>query len=239
VQPIDAGAWVRLARREVTVPAQASIDIPIDVRIPTDARPGDHAGGVIAANAKPDRTVRRGSARVDVVREVGVRLYIRVAGRLSPAAAVTDVQLVHAAPALGVIGGAVRGTLHYRIRNTGNTRLSMTARARITGVPGGRVGRFPERSMPDVLPGATVTVEEPWTSRRALGRLTARVDLTAGEVTDAAAVSAWVVPGPSVGVLVALAGAALALVRRTRRRWRQTPTGSRGDLAATGGSPGP
>lgn len=44
--PDEVGAWIELSRDAVTLPRGGSVEIPFTVRVPADAEPGDHLGGL-------------------------------------------------------------------------------------------------------------------------------------------------------------------------------------------------
>jgi hypothetical protein len=44
--PDEVGAWIDLSRDAITLPRGGSVEIPFTVRVPADAAPGDHLGGI-------------------------------------------------------------------------------------------------------------------------------------------------------------------------------------------------
>lgn len=44
--PDEVGAWIELSRDAITLPRGGSVEIPFTVRVPSDAAPGDHLGGI-------------------------------------------------------------------------------------------------------------------------------------------------------------------------------------------------
>lgn len=212
------GSWFTLGATTATVPGQGRVDVPFELRVPADASPGDHAGGVVAANTVPDAAIARGGTTVAVVREVGVRVYLRVAGGTTPAVRISGLRVGRDTPLIPYVTGHVRLTVRYRVRNVGNVRLAASARLRVTDVTGRTVKRFPPVRVDDLLPGADIPITVAWPSAPPLGRLTAHVDLD-GRVTSASAASAvWVVPWFATALAAALLVGAVRIVVVLRRR---------------------
>lgn len=151
--PVDAGSWVTLAEDGVTLPPGKQAIIPITVSVPIDATPGDHVGAIVASNVavsdNGDGTV------VNVDRRTGTRLYVQVAGPLSPELAVVDLETDYH-HALSPVGGSADVT--FTVENRGNVRLGGTPVVTIAGPFG-----LGERSvtlppLTEVLPGQRVAV---------------------------------------------------------------------------------
>ena len=71
-----------LPQDTITLEARQQATMPITVKVPITARPGDHAGAVLASSQAegtgPDGKV------ITLDRRTGSRVYIRVAGPLTP-----------------------------------------------------------------------------------------------------------------------------------------------------------
>ncbi|QNE76937.1 hypothetical protein F0344_22040 [Streptomyces finlayi] len=199
-RPTGTGAWLRLASREVTVPARTRAEVPFAVTVPSGAAPGDHPGAVLAASGG---------------REVGVRLHLRVSGPTLAALTVEDV----------TVSGQ---TIRYALVNRGNAalvpRLALTAEGLTGAFPARKARTLPV----ELLPGQRVELTEVWPDAPAFDRVTVRLRVTAaggarGEASASAVYVPWV--PLSVGallVLVATGAGACALRRRGRGR-REAP----------------
>ena len=55
----DLGRWVTPMTSQVTVYGSTQVDIPVTVKIPRNATPGDHVGGVVAMNVASSPPRRR------------------------------------------------------------------------------------------------------------------------------------------------------------------------------------
>ena len=212
---VDVGSWVRPVTSQVTVYGRTQVDIPITIRIPENATPGDHVGGVVAMNVEVESRQQGDSFDVGIVRAVGARMYLRVSGPTTPAVAVTGVHLDHDRGLLPW-SGAGKGTVTYTIENTGNVRLSPQAVIRLSGLFGER-GSFDQPDLVDLLPGQRAELQQRVDSIPAFGRLTTSVAVTAeGGVRDEASATTWLVPWPGVLLVVALLGLLAWYLRRRR-----------------------
>lgn len=152
-EPSDVGSWITLPQEHVTVPPRAQVRLPFTLTVPDDARPGDHAGAILASSAArgtgPDGKV------VTLDRRTGARVYLRVAGALRPELGIESVRTTYE-PALNPMGGSADVT--YRIVNRGNVRLAARHSVSIAGPLGiGKRSADPEE-VPELLPGESVTI---------------------------------------------------------------------------------
>jgi hypothetical protein len=152
-EPVDAGSWVTLPQANITVPALASATLPITVSVPPDATPGDHAGAILAASSAEGSGPDGKTITLD--RRTGSRLYVRVAGPVSPALDIEQIQGTYHATL-----NPLRGTLDlaYIVRNTGNVRLAARQRLVVRTPFGLKVGRTTPVDVPELLPGNSVTL---------------------------------------------------------------------------------
>ncbi|MEU5884946.1 DUF916 domain-containing protein [Spirillospora sp. NPDC047279] len=215
-RPRDVGTWTTFKAATYEVKPGKRLDVPFTVTVPHDATPGDHSGGVIAAVTEQVPNAR--GQRVNVDRRVAARVYLRINGPLSPAVQIDDITTAHDTPTLG--SGPL--TVTYRVRNTGNVRV--TAGARITAQgPVGTLGKPVSRTIPELLPGAGYTFTERIPGVAPAGRLTASVKLTPADPGNGSplrpttrAASTWAVPWLPLAATVLLIVAAIALLRRRK-----------------------
>jgi len=195
-----AGAWLRTASDEVTVPGRTRADVPVSFTVPEDALPGDHPGAIVAESGG---------------RSVGVRVRLRVGGPRLAALTVEDVTLT---------GGSV----HYTLVNRGNVVLVPRLSVSADGVSGPLLRRAARPLPVELLPGQRVRLTEPWGDAPALDSVTVRLRVTAAggahdEATASAAYVPWApVTGGALLFLVAVAAGAYGLRRRRAAR-RGTP----------------
>ena len=155
------GLWTKVGSRDVTVPAGRAVDVPFIVNVSKNATPGDHIGGVVVANKQVEAVKQTGGAVLGLRRAVGARIYLRLEGSLVPGAKVEGLRVENTKPELPW-GSPVGTVIKYRIVNVGNVRLTPTAQIRATGLFGRVLRDFPERAMPELLPGEDVEVELKW-----------------------------------------------------------------------------
>lgn len=147
---VGAGSWVRLDRARVLVPARSSVVVPISIGVPADAEPGDHAAGVLASV-----TTRGGKgSSVAVERRAGTRIYLRVAGPISPEVAVEDLRASYGGSWNPFRKGTT--TVSYTLRNTGNLRLDVDSRATASGPFGLLAAGARPPGVSELLPGSSV-----------------------------------------------------------------------------------
>jgi hypothetical protein len=220
--PKDIGTWTDLTPKTYTVQPQTRADIAFTINVPANATPGDHAGGIVASvvGAQTDA----GGQRVDIDRRVASRVYLRVDGPVAPALAVESIQVDYANPA-NPFGGADM-TVTYRVRNTGNIRVSGTAGIRARGPLGLKLGETGDIEVPEMLPGSEITVTRTIPGVFPAGWLTAQVSINPASsqgrlsaVNRGATIAAP--PWALVGVLLLVIAAAAFVVWR-RRRHRHT-----------------
>lgn len=217
-KPTDAGSWVTLPQANITVPALAQAILPIAVAVPAGARPGDHAGAVLASSQAegtgPDGKV------ITLDRRTGSRLYIRVTGPLAPELAVENVHTTYR-PSLNPLSGVVE--VAYRVQNRGNVRLGGTRRLSISGPLGVATKRKRAAKLPELLPGEGFTIHAKFSGVPATGIVSARIrvdplPVDGGSKGTSANKESTTIAAPFT--LLAL-GLAIFLLRRARRSYRQ------------------
>ena len=226
-------SWVSVPSRlsTVSVPASSSsgpgeVVIPLTVRIPDNATPGDRVGGVVASlrtvgtNAKGERVI--------LLQRVGTRLFIRVNGKLAPRLTIADLETGYQGTLNPFGQGQVK--VSYLVRNTGNVDLALGHQAiSVSGLLGitrhaglGGVGLL--------IPGASIdeslVVHGVWPQFLLHTTVSAQPVVVAagnalGSVSGAASTSLWAVPwSPLCLVAVIVLSFVLAYRLRARRTAR-------------------
>ncbi|MFD3717300.1 WxL protein peptidoglycan domain-containing protein [Streptomyces sp. NPDC058674] len=223
-KPKDVGTWVALPAETagtVTVPAKGRKDVPFTVKVPADATPGDHVGGIVVLNTAVEGVQREGGVQVGVKRSVGARLYLRVPGPVSAGLSVEDVRVSRTAPPLPWFHDA-RATIAYSLVNRGNVVIEPEVAVSAEGLFGRRVLDRPARGpKPVLLPGQRMELTEPWPDAPQSDWVTVRVRAGAQTHPDLLSESEAdfiAVPWPAAGALLLLAGAGAALWALRRRR---------------------
>ncbi|MEV6810812.1 DUF916 domain-containing protein [Micromonospora sp. NPDC051296] len=221
----DVGSWTVFAERTYRVPAGERVIVPFQLTVPANASPGDHAGGVVASIAQVQPT--GGGQRVNLDRRVAARIYLRVAGPVRPALQVEAMRIGYDNPLNPFGSGPV--VVSYRLRNTGNTRLTGTGQVRVNAPFGIRLADTAPVAVPELLPGAAITVTEQINGVVPTGRLA--VDVVVDPATPdrmlptvTRTVTTWAMPWVWTAVLLAALGWLLVTRLRARRRRRSTAT---------------
>ena len=151
--PVDIGSWVTFPQDLVTVPPGQQVTMPITIKIPADAAPGDHTGAILASNESVG--IGDTGQAVTLDRRTGTRLYLRVSGPLVQELAVASVDTSYD-HAFNPLSGSAEVT--YRIENRGNTRLGGTASLSIAGPFGLGEKKMALADVPELLPGEDIKV---------------------------------------------------------------------------------
>ncbi|MEU8259059.1 DUF916 domain-containing protein [Micromonospora sp. NPDC048999] len=223
--PTDLGTWIKLPRRSWTVPAGKRLEIPFRLTVPDRATPGDHAAGIIAAVT--ERHTDAQGQQVNLDRRVAARVYLRVDGELAPEVRIEQLETAYRTPGVPFVDG--RLSVRYRVRNTGNVRLTAgDAAVRVRGPLGVTLAEPQRVALPELLPGGEVVLErdvDAWP----MGRLDAVVTvnpITAEGRLPATSRSAgtWAAPWSTIGALLIVAAlVALGWLAWRRRRVLDEP----------------
>lgn len=224
-EPTGGGTWVEVGGLDdgtVPVPAGDTVVLPVTIRVPDDATPGDHPAGITVASSQAD-------GDVTVTYRVGVRLHLRVAGDIESTLAVSVVDTDFRSSWIPFAPGTLQ--VRYRIENTGTVRLGAGTRVDASGVFGIAAATGELVTTDELLPGDAVTdvVEfEVWPVGYVSGAVeTSGLAVGQDEVGDPGAASAdYSRPAISWTGLLVLALLAGAVVRyRSRSATRPGPEG--------------
>jgi len=217
---VDVGTWVKLPIENLNVPPHTQSTFAFQVKIPDGARPGDHAGGIVAVNTAQS-IQQQGSARVAVNKAVGARMYLRVKGTLHPGLDVTHLHVNTSAWSAVPLQGGKGATITYELVNSGNVRIDGTAVLSVRDAWGRTVKRDAPRKLTALLPGQTIKVTERWSHVPALPiRLTPHVAVRAGSLAQTrAGAPSYVIPW----LLLLIVAGAIEGWRRWRRQHHSAP----------------
>jgi hypothetical protein len=214
---------------------RSKVIVPITVRIPGNAPPGDHVGAIIAS--LNSTIVSKNHARVHLIQQVAARAVIRVSGPLYPRLSVTGVRVSYGNRVNPLASGVT--TLQFTVQNTGNVLLGGRESVSVHGLLGSTETRTGVATIPVMLPGgsASEVVKIPGAYPEFVmnGKVTLTPVIVTGQddpgltaYTDQ--IGFWAIPWTPIAIVVVLAAlAAGPLYWRRRRRLRRTA------VTATGG----
>lgn len=213
------GAWTSTEVDTLTLAPGEAQEVEFTLTVPQDARPGDHAGGIITSLVSQEQG---GNLVVD--HRLSSRLAVRVSGPLTTAAQIDEVQIEASS---GLNPFAQRPVMvSYTLTNTGNVRMYGEEQITIRGAFGMTSTTVGPAQTPELLPGDSVrrTLEvEAGTPLRATASLSLQpvgVGIGGGtiaEVTGSA--STWTIPWVGLVVLLLLvAGGVWFWLRRRKQR---------------------
>jgi opacity protein-like surface antigen len=238
--PQDAGKWITLQGIPkdgiVTIPGRTTGAFGIKyvkftAKVPRDASPGDHVGGVVASLKVVGKNKQ--GANVTLDQRIGLRAYFSLSGKLDTTLAIED---LHASyenqwdPR-----GLGKYTVSYWVHNKGNLRMDVSQDVNVKRCiiakilcPAGTLTAHPA-ALENLLPGGRVKVTQVFTDKFGLGRPKAEVVLHAKIVDStyaktkvpdvSASIGFWALPWLLIiEILVVLLLIGLAVWRYERRR---------------------
>jgi hypothetical protein len=205
--------WLSLGESSIRVPAGSSVEIPVTMRVPQDASPGSHFGGVFVS-VEPPRLREIGAG---VGYEVASVISIRISGD------VIDTARVRAFSTDRLVYGDGNISFDAKIENQGNILIRPSGPVTITGMFGGQPQVFMVNdNRAGVFPGTVRDFEFDVTlDGFAFGRyeavLALSYDAAYGQKTIDSSVVFWVFPAKILlivlGVFAAIFLIGYALVR--------------------------
>ncbi|MES5821214.1 DUF916 domain-containing protein [Streptomyces sp. RG80] len=227
------GVWAKPAKSRITVPAHGKVTVPVTLKVPEGAEPGDHPGAIVALDEHID--TGDGSVALGVQRAVAARVYLRVGGPTLPALSVEDVRITHHQPLVPGLGDST-ATVSYTLRNTGNLTLNPKVELRATGLFGRTLlARDLTRIPSELLPGQKVRLSEPWRGAPQLDWGEVTLTASARDTRESAAASFLALPWLMAALLVVVVAVGVVLLIRARRARAGRP--GRGPGGSSTGAP--
>ncbi|WNI32005.1 WxL protein peptidoglycan domain-containing protein [Streptomyces sp. ITFR-6] len=216
----SVGAWATTGRDRITVKPHGSVTVPVTIKVPEDAEPGDHPGALVALDERTD-PADAGAVAVGIQQAVGARIYLRVNGPTMPALSVDDVRIEHTQPLVPGTGKS-RAVISYTLHNRGNVTLSPKVALKAEGLFGRTLlARDLKRIPSELLPRQEVRLTEEWKGAPQLEWGEVKLTASARDTRESAAAGYFALPWLVAGVLlVLLAGGAGLWIRARRSRPR-------------------
>jgi len=230
---VGVGKWIGDPVNVVNLPARTSDTFRFTVTVPSNAAPGDHAGGVVALNLAPPSGTQKGT-NLAIQRGEGIAVYVRVPGDLHAGVAAADIGATTSTPMLGF--GSSWAKAHFEVENTGNVVLNGHAQLKAVDVFGSVVKTFAPVPIVALIPGQVLAVnEKKWSGLPFAGPVHLKLQIVTTSVKSSGQAVFWVVPWLFI-LLVLLVIVALVIWWRRRRRKRREQQAA---IAGGTNSPGP
>lgn len=248
-QPRDAGGWIKLPGKVLTVqlpPRRGAVPgevvLPFQVAVPHNASPGDHGAAIVAVLSTLGKNSQGQNVRLD--QRLATRIYLRVNGELQPKLAIENLRVRYAQSFNPMHGGVA--IVSYTVHNTGNVRLGAQQAVSVTGMFGIKSKVVTPAALQLLFPGAEerVTVRVPGVCPALFEKSHVMVtpqlfaDQPPMQVPRAVASSSFLaIPWGLLEALVLIVLVSL-LIWYLRRRASRQPLPKHGRKAGSGG-PGP
>lgn len=209
----EMSTWVELPDSSITLGPNETKHIPFSVRVPADASPGAHFGGVFL-DARAERQSSTGSG---IGYNVGSLLSLRISGDVAEEARFREFSTKK------LVYGTPDASFSLKVENLGNVLVRPHGVIEISDMFGKQVGDVRVNdSVAAVFPGETRTFSADWKyDGFALGRYQAVASLAYGEdakKTITATTSFWVLPLKLLAIVIgSLLAAVLILYIGVRR----------------------
>lgn len=151
------GAWISQRTQRLNVPARRAVTAEISIRVPQDAQPGDHFGGVVAYDLRDleklnDAPESEQAVQLKFISRLAVPFRVRVPGKL-----VAEVRLRDAKLSITPSGSSV----DVIFENSGNVLIpSSKGRVNVSQDGVGLASR--KIALTGFTPGSTITVRVPF-----------------------------------------------------------------------------
>jgi cbb3-type cytochrome oxidase subunit 3 len=217
VKPIGVGSWITLPVNNYDLPGCHVAEFHFTVKVPLNAAPGDHAGGIVALNlASPDASPQSGT-NFAVQRGEGIAVYVRVPGPLHPGVAAANVGATYSSSPLGF--GSNSAKVHYQGVNTGNEVLNGQSQVTVKNIFGSTVHTFRPVAIVALIPGGRMTVTEPkFSGLPFFGPVHLDVKMTTTVTTSTGSAQFWIVPWLLILIVIVVLALLYYFWRRRRKR---------------------
>lgn len=219
--PTDVGAWIVFdggeSRVDFTLKAGQSKIVGFTLKVPAEAAPGDHAGGIVVS-------AQSAAGQVTLDRRIATRLYARIKGELVPQLSIGSVEAFYDGEFFNPFGGTA--TITTTVSNTGNVSMGADVVTGVNAVFGIPIAQLSGVEVQELLPGTTRTYTfevngvGAWVYLNPYVKIVGTIDADAidpGELPSLErGVSLFVVPWHFLLLLVVLG--ALLIVLRSRAR---------------------
>ena len=193
--PTTLAGWITVPKTPITIAADSTAEIPIAIRVPSDAPPGGHYAAVLVGT-NPG-TVGEGKSGVAIGSMLASLVLVRVPGEVDERGDIRDFFVVDD------LLDHPEAQFVVRFENSGNVHVVPRGEISIRNMWGKERGKIvvnDDASFGNVLPGSTRKFEFVWMGEEnafEFGRYTALATLTYGEngaKTVYRSTAFWIVP---------------------------------------------
>ncbi len=201
----ELSEWIILPTEPLKVPAQGTVEFPVEIRVPESATPGSHFGGIFVSVEAPK--LRQTGAGVGY--EVASIVHIRIDGDI------VDTARVRSFSTDKLLYGSKNVKFEAKIENQGNILIRPRGPVSITSMFSTKPEVFTvNESLAGVFPGTMRDFQFEWNSEGfGFGRYEAVLALAYdgenGQKTIDASLVFWVFP---IKVMLAILGGIIAIV---------------------------
>ena len=181
----DAGSWIALDSKKLTIEPGMQATVPFSLVVPSDATPGDHVAGVVASVLT--KSTKKDGTAITIEQRVGARVYLTVSGATTGGVAVAGL-VSGFEPAVNPFAPG-NLTVSYNLKNTGNVRLDVNQKLQITGPFGIPLAEFTPKPLSNLLPRQTVQVKAQVPAIVALALAWSTVTVVPGKIGTAGKVA--------------------------------------------------
>lgn len=201
----ELSEWVEISTDPIKVPPRSSIDVPLSIRVPDNATPGSHFGGVFVS-AEPPKLRETGAG---VGYEVACIISIRISGD------VVDTARIRSFSTDKLLYSKKDVIFNAKIENQGNILIRPYGPVTITGMFGGKPTTITvNENLAGVFPGTMRDITFNWSSDEfGFGKyeavLALMYDGNEGQKTIDATLVFWVFP---MKAMLAILGSIITVV---------------------------
>ncbi len=204
--------WVTTLK-EITIPPEQTVEIPIKIQVPSDASPGGHYAAIMVSTRPPDSDEKTNKVQTSQI--ISSLIFLRVTGDISENSSVRSFRTAN------YFISRPETDFEIRIENKGNVHVQPQGEIKIFNMWGQERGVVPinqQTLFGNVLPNSVRKYSFSWKSEWSItdiGRYTAVATMAYGVDTRqfmTADTAFWVIPWKILLIIFSIIGGFIALV---------------------------
>jgi hypothetical protein len=157
---VATGAWIAVGTPHASgllrAPPRSTTVLPVHLRVPANATPGDHVGAIIVSLSSLVTGKGPTAQHLHLEQRIATRVLVRVSGPLHPQLSLTNLHARYAGSVNPFAAGTASVT--YTVRNTGNAILGATQQVSVHGLFGSTSRARGLALIQPLLPGGSITL---------------------------------------------------------------------------------